>query len=69
MRFRLVDLSGGMLKGFPDLVGHVGSTGAFAYYLPEWDAVITGTFDQTGYEREHIMALINILTVLMRIEG
>lgn len=51
-----------MLRGVPELHGASGSTGSFAYYVPDWDAVITGTFDQTNWEERHLRWLLtNVL--------
>lgn len=47
-----------MLKGIPDLVGVSGATGSFAYYSEDWDAVVTGTFDQTDWEEKHLRFLL-----------
>lgn len=47
-----------LLGGTPELLGASGSTGAFAYYVPGWDAVITGTFDQTDWEEKHLRFLL-----------
>jgi CubicO group peptidase (beta-lactamase class C family) len=30
----------------PDLIGHAGSTGAFAFYEPNKDLYLVGTFNQ-----------------------
>jgi len=56
------------LRGFPDMLGVSGATGSYAYYIPEYDAVVTGTFDQLLYEEEHIVFLVSeVLPVLERV--
>lgn len=53
----------------PDMVGVSGSTGSFAYYVPEYDAVITGTFDQMDMQEQHIRFLMSqVLPALARAE-
>lgn len=47
-----------LLGGLPELQGASGATGSFAYYAAEHDAVITGTFNQTGYAEKHIEFLL-----------
>jgi D-alanyl-D-alanine carboxypeptidase len=58
-----------LLRGYPDLYGVSGSTGSFLYWVPEYDVVVTGTFDQTGYTQKHVMFLIKVLALLGRVEG
>jgi D-alanyl-D-alanine carboxypeptidase len=58
-----------LLRGYPDLYGVSGSTGSFLYWVPEYDAVVTGTFDQIGYTQKHVMFLIKVLALLGRVEG
>jgi hypothetical protein len=41
-----------------------GSTGSFLYWVPAYNAVIAGTFNQTDYQRKHVMFLSNVLKVL-----
>lgn len=46
------------------LIGHSGSTGSFMYYCPEWDVYITGSFNQLGYLKNHIIFLSKVLSTL-----
>ena len=56
-----------LLSG-PELLGASGATGAFAYLALEYDAVITGTFNQLQYEEEHLVFLVTkVLPILDRI--
>ncbi|MEQ1506044.1 MAG: serine hydrolase domain-containing protein [Myxococcota bacterium] len=58
-----------LLGGSPDLVGVSGMTGAYVYYVPEWDAVISGTFNQTDWQSKHVSWLLSqVLPPLGRIE-
>jgi CubicO group peptidase (beta-lactamase class C family) len=53
-----------LFRDYPELIGASGSTGSFLYWAPEYDAVIAGTFNQTGFQRNHVAFLIRVLTVL-----
>jgi D-alanyl-D-alanine carboxypeptidase len=56
------------LGGLPDLVGHSGSTGVWAYYVERHDAVLVGAVSQSGWQEDHIRFLLaEILPVLERI--
>lgn len=57
-----------LLRGYPNLYGVSGSTGSFLYWAPEYDAVISGTFNQMDYTQQSIMFLVRVLSVLGRIE-
>lgn len=46
------------------LIGHSGSTGSFMYYCPEWDIYLTGSFNQLGYLKNHIIFLSKVLSLL-----
>ena len=56
-----------LLSG-PNLLGVSGVTGSFAYLIPENGAVITGTFDQSLYEEEHLVFILTrVLSTLKRV--
>ena len=56
-----------MLWGQPTLFGVSGATGSFVYYIPDEDAVITGTFNQTEYAEKHIEFILSeVLPTLAR---
>lgn len=58
------------LGGAPLMFGASGSTGSFAYHVPEWDAVIVGTFDQTDQEEKHLRwVLTKVIPTLTRIDA
>jgi CubicO group peptidase (beta-lactamase class C family) len=58
-----------LLRGYPDLYGVSGSTGSFLYYVPDHDAVIAGSFNQTDYVQGHVRFLIQVLALLGRVES
>lgn len=57
-----------LLRGYPDLYGVSGSTGTYVYYVPEYDAVIAGAFNQSGYQAKHVRFLLQALAILRRTE-
>jgi len=58
------------LGGMPEMMGASGATGSFAYYVPELDAVITGTFDQTSWQERHVrFVLSKVMPALLRVEA
>lgn len=55
------------LGGLPELVGHSGSTGVWAYYVERHDAVLVGAVSQSGWQEDHIRFLLkDVLPVLER---
>ncbi len=58
-----------LLRGYPNLYGASGSTGSFLYWAPEYDAVISGAFNQMEYTQNSIMFLVRVLIVLGRVEA
>ena len=58
-----------LLRGYPDLYGVSGSSGTYLYYVPEYDAVISGAFNQTGYQQGHVRFLLQVLALLGRVEA
>ena len=56
-----------MLKSYPEVLGISGSTGSFLYWVPEYDAVITGSFNQTDYREKHVVFLIKTLRVISQV--
>lgn len=49
------------LKSVPDMIGHCGSTGAVAFYIPEKDVYITGTTNQQSSPNVAFQAMIKII--------
>lgn len=57
------------MKGYPDLFGHSGLTGSYLYYVPEYDAVITGSFNSVDWGRSrHVIYILEVLNILSRVE-
>lgn len=56
-----------LLRGYPEMLGVSGSTGSFLYWVPAYDAVIAGTFNQTGFAQKHVAFLIRVLGQLKRV--
>ena len=55
--------------GYPEIYGASGSTGTFAYYVPELDAVIAGGFNQMDWEEKHVEFIVRVLGILGSIES
>ena len=51
-------------KPVPKMIGHCGSVGSMAFYLPEKEIFITGTVNQTANPRLAFQALMKIITRL-----
>jgi D-alanyl-D-alanine carboxypeptidase len=58
-----------LLESYPEMLGASGSTGSFLYWVPEYDAVIAGSFNQTDYQRKHVTFLIKVVGVLRQAAG
>ncbi|MCR9052709.1 MAG: serine hydrolase domain-containing protein [Phaeodactylibacter xiamenensis] len=58
----------GLFPLLPDLtlIGHSGSTGSYMYYCPELEVYLAGTFNQTGYMKEHVVFMVKVLSVLKK---
>lgn len=55
------------LGGLPNLVGHSGATGVWAYYVPDWDAVLVGAVSDASWQAKHIEYLLRwVLPVMAR---
>jgi D-alanyl-D-alanine carboxypeptidase len=52
----------------PTVLGVSGATGSFVYWVPEYDAVICGTFDQLDWADDHVVFLVKVLSILDRVE-
>ncbi len=50
-----------LFRETPELIGHSGASGSFAYYAPEPDIYLTGTFNQTDAPRRPIGFMFNVL--------
>ncbi len=50
-----------LFRKTPELIGHSGASGSFAYYAPEPDIYLIGTFNQTDAPRRPISFMFNVL--------
>ena len=55
-----------MMKNCPDMYGISGSTGSYVYYIPEYDAVFAGTFNQRNFMKKHIFFLLKAEGILCK---
>jgi hypothetical protein len=56
------------LAGMPALVGHSGSTGVWAYYAKDWDAVLVGAVSDSSWQERHVQFLLGeLVPVLARV--
>ncbi|WP_371153239.1 serine hydrolase domain-containing protein [Jannaschia sp. 2305UL9-9] len=53
-----------LMRGTPELIGHSGASGSFAYYAPEPDIHLVGTFNQTDAPRRPIGFMYKILRLV-----
>lgn len=51
-------------KAVPDMIGHCGSTGAVAFYIPDMDLYITGTTNQQDSPSTAFQTMIRIVNTL-----
>jgi D-alanyl-D-alanine carboxypeptidase len=52
------------LQAVPDMIGHCGSTGSVAYYVPRMDIYITGTTNQQANPSAAFQTMIRIIHAL-----
>src|SRR6056297_3525363 len=50
-----------LFRKTPELIGHSGASGSFAYFAPEPDIYVVGTFNQTDAPRRPISFMFNVL--------
>lgn len=48
-------------RASPELIGHLGSSGSFAFYAPERDIYLAGTFNQTNLPRRPVGFMLKVL--------
>lgn len=57
-----------LLGGMPELVGHSGATGVWAYYVAAYDAVLVGAVSNAAWQEKHIEFLLaEVMPVLGRL--
>lgn len=55
-----------LFRATPELIGHSGASGSFAYYAPEQDMYVIGTFNQTDAPRRPIGFMLKVLNVVAK---
>ena len=63
MRFRLPGWMT-LWRPSPELIGHSGASGSFAYHAPETDVFIVGTFNQTDAPRRPFGFMLEVLKTI-----
>ena len=55
-----------MIFGFPELTGHIGSTGSFMLKTTGYDLYLAGSFNQTGFSKKQIHAIAQIASKIIK---
>ncbi len=55
-----------LFRATPELIGHSGASGSFAFYAPEPDVYLIGTFNQTDAPRRPIGFMLSVLRLVAR---
>lgn len=55
-----------LFRATPELIGHAGASGAFAFHAPSEDIYLIGTFNQLDAPRRPIGFMLRILNVIAR---
>ncbi|MEN8659416.1 MAG: hypothetical protein ABF313_15360, partial [Marivita sp.] len=58
-----------LFRSTPELIGHSGASGAFAFYAPELDVYVIGTFNQTDAPRRPIGFMFKVLSLITKHGG
>lgn len=58
-----------LFRRTPELIGHSGASGSFAFYAPEPDIYLIGTFNQTDAPRRPIGFMFKVLGLVARHGG
>jgi CubicO group peptidase (beta-lactamase class C family) len=58
-----------LFRDTPEFVGHSGSTGSFAFYVPRHDVHIVGTFNQLDQARRPYNFLLKVLRIVQQHEA
>lgn len=53
-----------LLRPTPELIGHSGASGSFAFYAPEPDIYLIGAFNQTDAPRRPVGFMLQVLRVI-----
>lgn len=55
-----------LLRKTPELIGHSGASGSFAFYAPEPDIYLVGSFNQTDAPRRPIGFMFSVLDLVAK---
>lgn len=55
-----------LFRATPELIGHSGASGSFAFYAPEPDIYLIGTFNQTDAPRRPIGFMLRVLGLVAK---
>ncbi len=58
-----------LFRATPELIGHSGASGAFAYYAPKPDVFVIGTFNQTDAPRRPIGFMLRVMNLVAKHGG
>lgn len=58
-----------LFRPTPELIGHSGASGSFAFYAPEQDIYVIGTFNQTDGPRRPISFMLRVLALVAKHRG
>ncbi|GAB5449564.1 serine hydrolase domain-containing protein [Gymnodinialimonas sp.] len=58
-----------LFRTTPELIGHSGASGSFAFYAPDRDIYILGSFNQTDAPRRPIGFMLKALAMVAKHEG
>jgi len=58
-----------LFRETPDLIGHSGASGSFAFYAPERDLYVIGTFNQTDAPQRPIRFMLRVLALVAKYEA
>jgi len=55
-----------LFRSTPEFIGHSGASGTFAFYAPERDISLIGTFNQTDAPQRPIGFMLRVLTLIAK---
>jgi len=55
-----------LFRATPELIGHSGASGSFAFYAPDPDVYLIGTFNQTDAPRRPIGFMLRVLQIVAK---
>lgn len=55
-----------LFRATPELIGHLGASGSFAFYAPEPDIYLIGTFNQTNAPQRPVGFMLRVLNLFAK---